>query len=201
VRYDLMRIAYDPESGEWGPLETVLAAEQTGLTINQPKVSPDGRYLLATMAEYGNFPIFQESSDLYLIDLESGQYRRLEINSERQDTWHSWSSNGRWIVFSSKRRDHLFTRLYLSYFDRDGRFHKPFLLPQRDPTFYDSFIENYNVPEFVTGPVQVSSRALARAIYDPENSLKARLDPQVQVEERESASLSPEPYSAGKVKP
>ena len=201
VRYDLMRIGYDPENGEWGELETVLAADRTGLTINQPKVSPDGRYLLATMAEYGNFPIFQESSDLYLIDLESGEYRRLEINSERQDTWHSWSTNGRWIVFSSKRRDGLFTRLYLSYFDRDGRFHKPFLLSQRDPTFYDSFIENYNVPEFVTGPVQVSSRALGRAIYNAENLLKAQLDPQVEVEERESASLAPEPYSAGDTTP
>jgi hypothetical protein len=197
VRYDLMRIPYDLERGEWGQPETVLAAGRTGLSIAQPRVSPDGRYLLFCMAEYGNFPVFQASSDLYLMDLETGQYRRLSIDSERTDSWHSWSSNGRWIVFSSKRRDGLFTRLYLSYFDPEGEFHKPVLLPQCDPAFYDSFVENYNVPELVSGPVEIGRRDLARAVYAPDPLLKPGLDPAVPLRPAESGEGAREPYSPG----
>ena len=201
VRYDLMRIPYDPESGAWGKPETVLAAAETGRTINQPKISPDGRYLLFCMADYGNFPVFLASSDLYLMDLETGQYHRLEINSDQSDSWHSWSSNGRWFVFSSKRRDGLFARPYLCYFDREGTAHKPVLLPQEDPTFYDSFVKTYNVPELVKGPVKARARDLARAVYDPPNFTKARLDPQVEgIERSEDSRPVREAYSPGKRK-
>lgn len=196
VRYDLMRIPFDVETRAWGQLETVLAAGRTGLSINQPRVSPDGRFLLCTMAAYGNFPVFLSSSDLYLLDLQTGQYRRLEINSDRADSWHSWSSNGRWIVFSSKRRDGLFTRPYLSYFDQSGEAHKPLLLPQRDPRFYDSFVRNFNLPELITGPVEVEARQLARAVYAPDRVLKASLDPRPATPAEADTGSVREPYSA-----
>ncbi len=198
VRYDLMRISFDVDTGDWGVLETVLTAEETGQTVTQPKVSPDGRWLVFTMADHGSFPIFSATADLYVLDLQEGGYRRLEINSDLADSWHSWSSNGRWLVFSSKRRDGLFARPYFSYVDEDGQFHRPLLMPQEDPTFYDAFIETFNVPVFITGPVEVGQRALARAIYDPDQMLSAQLDPRV------AASLSTgdeeaavEPYSSG----
>ncbi|MCC7263786.1 MAG: PD40 domain-containing protein [Candidatus Latescibacteria bacterium] len=197
VRYDLMRIGYDPDQGTWGTLDTVLSAATTGLSITQPKISPDGRFLVFCMAEYGNFPVFLPSSDLYVMELATGQYRRLEINSDRTDSWHSWSSNSRWLVFSSKRRDGLFSRPYFSYVDEAGRFHKPMLLPQEDPVFYDSFVKNYNLPVFVTGPVQVSAAQLGRAVFAPEDSLQAQLDPQVQVHKSPGAGLPAEPYSSG----
>lgn len=85
-------------------------SETTGLSAAQPRVSPDGRFLVCCLADYGNFPIYQPSSDLYMLDVGARQSRRLEINSEAADTWHCWSSNGRWLVFSSKRRDGLFAR-------------------------------------------------------------------------------------------
>ena len=163
VRYDLMRISYDLETDTWGEAETVLSSDETGLSILLPRVSPDGKYLLFCMCRYGCFPIYQPGSDLYLMDLDSGQYRRLEINSDRSESWHSWSSNGRWFVFSSKRRDGIFTRSYLSYLDEAGTVHKPFLLPQEDPTFYDSCFKTYSVPEFTTEPVRVSPKELAEA--------------------------------------
>ena len=197
VRYDLMRLSWDVESGAWGKLETVLSAAETGLSITQPKVSPDGRFLVCTMAAYGNFPVFLASSDLYMVDLESGHYRRLDINSEQADSWHAWSSNGRWLVFSSKRRDGLFAKPYFSYVDAEGRVHKPVLMPQRDPQFYDSFIKTYNVPVFITGPVRARQRDLAKAIYEPSNPLTAELDPRVQVRERDDSSSAPEPYLPG----
>lgn len=163
VRYDLMRIRYDVATGTWGDPETVLAAEETGQSILQPRVSPDGRYLLFCMCRYGCFPVYQPTSDLYMMTVATGDYRRLEINSEFSESWHSWSSNSRWIAFSSKRLGGLFTRCFLSFVDEKGMLSKPFLLPQKDPEFYDSFLKTVSVPELITGPVPVTAGTLARA--------------------------------------
>ncbi|MBN1505275.1 MAG: PD40 domain-containing protein [Sedimentisphaerales bacterium] len=170
IRYSLVRVAYDVESDRWGDLETVLSAEQTGKSILLPRISPDGRWLLFAMCDYGCFPVYRQSSDLYLMDLEaarrSGQYsyRRLSINSDASESWHSWSSNGRWIAFSSKRLSHVFTRTYLAYVDRDGTVHRPFLLPQKDPCFYDSCLWTFSVPELVAERIPVAAEAVGEAV-------------------------------------
>jgi Tol biopolymer transport system component len=187
VRYDLRRIRYDVETDTWGDAETVLSADETGLSILLPRISPDGRWLLFCMCEYGCFPVYQPSSDLYLMDLETGEYRRLQISSDQSESWHSWSSNSRWFVFSSKRRDGLFTRSYISYLDDAGKAHKPVILPQRDPTFYDSFIKTYSVPELVAEPVRVSPRALAKAVRSP-RSVPVQM-PTMSMTSEEAASL------------
>lgn len=163
VKYDLMRISYDITTDKWGQLETVLGAGETGKSILLPRISPDGRFLLFCMCDYGCFPALQPSSDLYLMDLNTSQYRKLPVNSELSESWHSWSSNSRWIAFSSKRDDGIFTRLYLCYIDSQGNAQKPFVVPQKDPAYYDSLRQMYNVPELITGPVKVSSRALVKA--------------------------------------
>lgn len=168
VKYDLFRIAYDPAADTWGEVETVLSSEETGLSILEPRLSPDGRFLLFCMCDYGCFPIFRPSSDLYMMELATGTYEKLDINSPYSESWHSWSSNGRWIAFSSKRRGGLFTRPFFSYVDRNGKVSKPFILPQKDPFFYDSFLKTYSVPELITGPVKVNRRALARAVMSPQ---------------------------------
>lgn len=164
VKYDLMRVSYDIATDRWGPLETVLSAADTGLSILLPRVSPDGRFLLFCMAQYGCFPVYQPTSDLYLMDLQTGAYRKAPINSEHADAWHSWSSNSRWIVFSSKREEGSFTRAFICHVDADGQMGKPFLLPQRSPSFYDSCYCVYNMPELVNGPVPVDTEMLVRAI-------------------------------------
>ena len=163
ARYDLMRVAYDPATGRFGPRETVLSSQATGLSILLPRPSPDGRFLLFCMCRYGCFPVFQPSSDLYLLDLRTGKHRRLEINSDRSESWHSWSSNGRGLVFSSKRAAGVFTRPYVSYVDAAGKVSRPFVLPQQDPEFYDSCLNAYSVPELVCEPVRVGMRQLVRA--------------------------------------
>jgi hypothetical protein len=170
VKYDLLRISYNLKSDKWGELETVLSTQDTGLSILEPRISPDGRWLLFCMCNYGSFPIHHQDSDLYLMDLKAAQetgqykYRRLEINSDQSESWHSWSSNSRWIAFSSRRRDGLFTRSYFSYVDEEGKVYKPILLPQKDPEFYDSCLQTYSVPELVTKPVQATGEKLARII-------------------------------------
>ncbi len=168
IKYDLVRISYDIDSDTWGELENVLSVQETGLSILLPRISPDGRWLLFCMCSYGCFPVYQESSDLYMIDLEAAQrtgkyeYRRLKINSNKSESWHSWSSNGRWIVFSSKRRGGVFTRTYLSYVDRQGKVYNPILLPQKDPSYYDSCLWTYSVPELIQEPVGVTKEKLGR---------------------------------------
>jgi hypothetical protein len=169
IYYDLMRIAYDPESGRWGDVETILTAEETGLSISQPRVSPDGRWLLFCMMDYGGFPAFRHSSDLYLLDLDTGQHHCLTAaNSPLCESWHSWSSNSRWIAFASKRDDGVFARIYLSYVDQSGHAHKPMLLPQKDPTYYDRLIKTYNVPELARTPAPASGQELTRVIRSPD---------------------------------
>jgi len=170
VRYDLVRISYDINTDTWGELETLLAAEETGMTALLPRTSPDGRWLLLCMSDYGCFPAFQQESDLYLVDLQAANQtgrhtaRRLTVNSDRSESWHSWASNSRWIAFSSKQRDGVFTRPYLSYIDESGKVYKPMLLPQRDPTFFDSCLQAYNTPELVLQPVRVTGEKLARFV-------------------------------------
>jgi hypothetical protein len=105
------------------------------------------------------------------MDLATRHLRRLDINSDQADTWHSWSSNSRWVVFSSKRLDGLLARPYFTYVDDQGRFHKPFLLPQEDPTFYAFCLNSFNVPELMRGPVTVKERDLVRAIVEPAKAL------------------------------
>jgi hypothetical protein len=163
-RYSLLRIAYDTAQNSWGTIDTVLNTSETGLSIAQPKISPDNRFCLFCMQEYGAYPHSQVTSDLYLMDIATKQYHKLPINSEYNESWHSWSKNSRWIMFSSKRGSGIFTRLYFSYIDSAGNTHKPFLLPQRNPAFYDSFIKCYNVPEFAVSPVHFSERQLLKAI-------------------------------------
>jgi len=132
--------------------------------MTEPRISPDGRYLIITMHEYGNFAPYIKGSDLYMLDLETGRYWRMECNSDESEAWHSWSTNGRWIVFSSKRRDGILAKPYFSYIDKDGKSRKPVLLPQEDPTYYDSLLKTYNLPELATGPVTVSQREILRGI-------------------------------------
>jgi len=167
IKYDLVRVSYDPKTDAWGQVETVLSAKSTGLSISQPRFSPDGRFLLFCMADYGCFPTFRDSSDLYLMDTETGAYQRLSCNSDRPESWHCWSGNGRWIAFSSKRKAVLFSRVYFSYIDREGKSHKPFVLPQEDPTFDDSYMRLYQLPELADGPLPIRGEKLARLVRSP----------------------------------
>jgi hypothetical protein len=166
IRYDLFRIAFDPESKRFGAVDTVVAVSKKGHSISFPRVSPDGRYLLFCMADYGNFTIWHPESDLWLKDLKTGEITKPDINSGQTESYHTWSSSGRWIVFSSRRLDGMFTRPFLAYFDTSGQAHKPFILPQKDPSFYNTFIKSYNVPELVTSRVKLNPRKLQGVTFD-----------------------------------
>jgi dipeptidyl aminopeptidase/acylaminoacyl peptidase len=155
---------FDTETYEFTSTDTVFKASDYGRSATFPRISPDGRYLLFTLGSYGNFHIWHKNSDLYLLDMEKKTVSAMsELNSSSVESYHSWSSNGRWIVFSSRRDDGSYTRPYIAYFN-GGMASKPFILPQKDPLFYDTFFKSYNIPEFMTEPVRISRRKLVHAI-------------------------------------
>ena len=142
-----MRVSFDPETLTWGERETVLRAGDVGLSMATPRVSPDGRYILLCVSDYGTFPIFFPGSDLRLLDIETGVLHDMACNSDKTESWHGWSVDSRWIVFTSKRYDGLLARPYFSYIDDEGNASKAFVMPQEDPSFYDDFVKTYSVPE------------------------------------------------------
>ena len=163
VKYHLCSISFNPEERSFGSqIDTLYNAQKDGMSASFPRVSPDGRYLLYTLSGYGNFSIWHKDADLHMIELATGVNRPLEeVNSEDVESYHSWSSNGRWFVFSSRRIDGLYTRPYIAYVSPEGEIGKPFLLPQKDTDFYQAFMKSFNIPEFVTSKVQIQEYQLA----------------------------------------
>jgi hypothetical protein len=164
IRYDILRVPFDETTLEFGTPDTVVNASVTGKSASFPRISPDGRYLMYCLTDFGNFTIWHHDSDLYIKDLLTGETIKPSINSDDTESYHSWSSSGRWIVFSSRRSDGLHTQLFFSYFDSTGTAHKPFLLPQKNPEFYDTFLKSFNVPEFITTPVDLNPRILKKVV-------------------------------------
>jgi hypothetical protein len=173
IKFDLMRIPYEVERDQWGEPEPVVCSRDTGKSAVQPRISPDGRWLSFILCDYGCWPVYHAESDLYIVDLRAGRtdgkftYRRAELNSPECESWHAWSSNSRWMVVKSKRGTPLFGRPYLSHVDEDGHCSKPFVVPQRDPAYYDSCLITYTMPTLACGPVMVDEAQLARAIKTP----------------------------------
>ena len=97
------------------------------------------------------------------MDLETGEAAPAEaLNSPETESYHSWSSNGRWVLLSSRRLDGRYTRLYIAHFDGEGHFGKPFLLPQKRYAHNVLRLKSYNVPEFVKGDPGRRSRSVSR---------------------------------------
>lgn len=164
IRYDIYRMGFDPGSGRFGDAEPVFLASQRLQSASFPRISPDGKHLLCTIHNYGTFPIWHREADLCLVDLATGEPIVPEmINSEDSDSYHSWSANGEWIIFSSRRYDGQYTKLYISHLDQEDQFRKPFLIPQHDPEYYHSDFYSYNRPELINGPVSVNPRKWIRA--------------------------------------
>lgn len=171
IKYDIVRLDYDVETDVFSNPQVIVSAEKTDKSSILPRISPDGRFLIFSMSDYGAIPVLQPSSDLYMIDLSEppqadGTYtsRRLDINSDLSESWHSFSKNGRWLAFSSKRYSGTFTRTYLAYMDNDGVVYKPFLLPQKDPGYYDSCLRTFSVPELISGPIKITGEKLGRVV-------------------------------------
>lgn len=160
-KYNLFRLPFDRKTKTFGPPERLVDAAAMDKSVTFPRPSPDGRYVMYSLADFGCFSIWHKESDLWLLDLETKETRLIdEANSPEADSFHNWSSNGRWFVFTSRRDDGSYTRLYFSYFDASGRAAKPFLLPQKDPMQNVELLKSYNVPEFTIDPIRIGAHEL-----------------------------------------
>lgn len=165
VRYSLCRIAFDPETCSFGSkVDTLYNAETRGGSVSFPRISPDGRHLVFTLSGYGNFSIWHKDADLYVADLQAGTVKPMTaLNSDDVESYHSWSSDSRWMVFGSRRDDGHYTKPYISYVDAEGNAHKPFLLPQKDPKkYYGMLMFSYNIPEFVSDRIDLDGREIVK---------------------------------------
>lgn len=149
LKYSLVRSSFNPETGMVSEqVDTVWSGPAHNASVCHPKASPDGRWIMFTVASYGTFPINHNESELHLIDLISGEEVSLNsIKGDHSDTYHSWSSNGRWFVFASKRGDGQYGKPYFCHLDSDGNPGRPFVLPQRSPRFYENFLKSFNIPD------------------------------------------------------
>ncbi len=150
IKYNISRASFDPETRTFGDVELIFNAPEIDKSVAFPRISPDGRYLVVTLFDYGTFPIWHKEADLWSVDLRDFKASPLDLNSDFADSYHSWSSNSRWLVFSSKRGDGLTARPFISYINENGKAEKPFIMPQKDPEFYNKFLKSFNIPEFST---------------------------------------------------
>lgn len=169
LRYNILYLDFDPTTHRFSPPRLLHDFAAEGRSAAFPRVSPDGRYLLYALAPYGQFHIWHRESDLYVTDLQTDStYALTEANSPDVDSYHTWSSNGRWIVFSSRRQDGNYTRPHIAYFDAHGHAHKAFALPQEDPEHDLLLLKSYNVPELTRDRVRTTPERLRRCIYGTE---------------------------------
>ena len=165
IKYDLYRKPFDPATRTWGKSELLYKASDDNMSVTLPRVSPDGQWLMCSIAPYGVFHIWHRESSLWMMNLKDGSIRCVEeLNSPEVESYHSWSSNGKWVIFSTRREDGAFTRLYIAHLNGDGTFSKPFALPQRDPDFNRNFMYSFNIPEFMKEPVHITPKQFASFI-------------------------------------
>lgn len=163
MKYDIISRDFNPDTRKFSSPDTVVCASAENQSVLLPRISPDGKYLLYCKAPFGTFHIWHKESDLYITDLSTGEERPLaQANSNDTDSYHSWSSNSRWIVFSSRRDDGSYTRPYITYIAPDGQDSKAFIVPQETPDYYRELMKSYNVPEFFVTPFDVKRQDIIK---------------------------------------
>ena len=169
VKYSLCRIDFNPENASFGDkVDTLYNGAWNGKSVSFPRISPDGKFLVFTLHEYGNFSIWHKDADLWAINLLTEDVFPLDAaNSEDVDSYHSWSGNSRWLVFSSRRIDGLYTRPFFCHIDENGQASKPFLLPQKNPQeYYADQMNSYNLPELMERKATVNAHDITSTLRD-----------------------------------
>ena len=175
VHYSLCSVSFDESTGSFGNhidtlVDCSMCCDTIPGSVSFPRPSYDGRFLVYTYADYGQFTIWHHEADLWIMDLATGERRNLtKANSADTDSFHNWSSNSRWMVISSRRDDGLFTRPYFCHIDAEGNASKAFMLPQKNPKrHYQELYMSYNVPDFISGSVAFDNVAATDLINQKE---------------------------------
>jgi Flp pilus assembly protein TadD len=142
IQYDLYKIPFN--GGKGGKAEPVVGASANGMSNNFPKVSPDGRWIV--FVQNRNGLLMRPDSQLYIVPFNGGTARRLNSNTSRMNSWHTFSPNGRWLAFSSKANSP-FTQLMLTHIDANGNDSPAILVDNMTAAN-----RAVNIPEFVNIP-------------------------------------------------
>lgn len=171
VHYSLCCVGFNAENGTVNEkIDTLYNAAADSMSVSFPRESPNGKFLCFTRHKYGNFSIWHQEADLYMLNKTTNQIYPLEkANSERVESYHSWSSNSKWMIFSSRRDDGLYTRPYICYIDDEGQAHKAFMMPQKSPKdYYTALMLSYNIPELIKDEVKVNSKSIENVLKNKE---------------------------------
>jgi tetratricopeptide (TPR) repeat protein len=141
-KFNLYRVPFNDGLG--GKAKPLAGASHNGMSNFFAKFSPDGKWIVFTQAE--NYMLLMPDSELYIIPAEGGKARRLRANTPLMNSWHSFSSNSRWLVFSSKANTP-YTQLFLTHIDEEGRSTPPVVLDR-----FTGSDRAANIPEFVALP-------------------------------------------------
>jgi len=157
VQYDLFVLDY--ADGKGGTPIPVPGASGNGRSNYYARFSPDGKWLSFCQADQGS--LIEPSSDLYFLPGHlQGPPHRLECNVEQAaDSWHSWSSNSRWLLFASKRDDGIHARMYMTHIDHEGHASPAVRVPLQKPP-----LASFNIPELLTDAPSIEERQLFEAV-------------------------------------
>lgn len=142
IKYDLYRIPFN--NGEGGTPEPIAGASNNGMSNTFPRVSPDGRWIVFVKCKNGQ--LMRPDGELYMVPIGGGEARRMNCNLPTMNSWHSFSPNGKWMVFSSKSRSY-YTQMYLTHIDENGNDSPAILI--EGATAANRAV---NLPEFVNIP-------------------------------------------------
>lgn len=168
-KYNLYRRSFDEETFTFGEPQLLYDAVAKGRSAVQPRLSADGRYITFAEGPNGLFHIWHPSAQIEIYDLQQDTLLDTRaMNSTRAESYPSFSSTGRWILFESRRDDGNFTRNYIAHFDRNGNVHKAFLIPQQDPEYFHLLTMSWSRPEFTVEPVRITPQVfLQKALEEP----------------------------------
>ena len=186
LRTDLMQIDFDPETRRFSNLRTVARFSEMALSATMPFASPDGEYLIVSALPTTTFAV-QTMGDFYKVYLHdstpSGMVPRgvecgyrvepvHSLNTVGSETFHTFSSNGHWMVFASNRETFGIPEIYVSHVN-DGRFDKPFAIPQAETDFYARNLRAFLFPFLSTEPAKFDIQKTTEAAHSQGVEIKA----------------------------
>ena len=147
----------DFDVDEWHQLLQANKGGQLTFTVCAEK---DGQW-----TQYRDFQVFVSNEEMDAWGQTGETHPIDEVNSSRTESLHNWTPNSHWFLFTSRRDDGLYTRIYFSSLDSNGKATKPFLLPQRNPKeYYCQSLYSYNTPDFSIRPITPHGHELGRQI-------------------------------------
>ena len=165
VKYSLCSIGFDADTRSFGSkADTLYNARRAGKSVSFPRrIAPTANSSCSPSPHTATFPSGTRMRTYTSPTCTPTKSAPLSaLNSNDVESYHSWSSNSRWVVFSSRRTDGLYTRPFIAYIDEKGKAHKPFLLPQKEKDHYTFLMKSYNIPEFISGKVNTSAYDISR---------------------------------------